>query len=112
VAILCAGWRKRGYDLQMGVGIAQGFATLGGIGFPGRIDYGAIGTVTNLAARLCGEARGGEILVSQRVWGLIEGLIESLIDGSQVESTTAEPAGELVLKGFHRPVPAFRLRCV
>ena len=51
----------------MGVGIAQGFATIGGIGFPGRIDYGAIGTVTNLAARLCGEAHGGEILVSQRV---------------------------------------------
>ena len=58
---------KRGYELQMGIGIAQGFATLGGIGFAGRIDYGAIGTVTNLAARLCGEARGGEILVSQRV---------------------------------------------
>ena len=51
----------------MGVGIAQGFATLGGIGFEGRIDYGAIGTVTNLAARLCGEAQGGQILVSQRV---------------------------------------------
>ena len=64
---LAVGWARRGYDLAMGVGIAQGFATIGGIGFPGRIDYGAIGTVTNLAARLCGEARGGEILVSQRV---------------------------------------------
>jgi class 3 adenylate cyclase len=64
---LSVGWRKRGYELQMGVGIAQGFATIGGIGFPGRIDYGAIGNVTNLAARLCGEAHGGEILVSQRV---------------------------------------------
>ena len=99
VALLAERWRKRGHELQMGVGIAQGFATLGGIGFPGRIDYGAIGTVTNLAARLCGEALGGEILVSQRVWGLIEGV------------ATAEPAGELALKGFARPVPAFRLRC-
>jgi adenylate cyclase len=98
VAQLAARWRKRGHALQMGVGIAQGFATLGGIGFPGRIDYGAIGTVTNLAARLCGEACGGEILVSQRVWGLIEG------------EAAADPAGELTLKGFARPVPAFRLR--
>ena len=70
----------------MGVGIAQGFATIGGIGFPGRIDYGAIGTVTNLAARLCGEARGGEILVAQRVQALLEGQVAT------------EPAGELVLK--------------
>ena len=80
------------------LGIAQGFATIGGIGFPGRIDYGAIGTVTNLAARLCGEARGGEILVSQRVHALLgEG------------GFSCEPAGELALKGFHRPVPAFRV---
>ena len=81
----------------MGIGIAQGFATIGGIGFPGRIDYGAIGNVTNLAARLCGEAHGGEILVSQRVCALLDGQI------------AIEPAGELVLKGFHRPVPAFRV---
>jgi len=94
---LAHGWKQRGYDLLMGIGIAQGFATIGGIGFPGRIDYGAIGTVTNLAARLCGEARGGEILVSQRVRALLEGQVSS------------EPAGELALKGFHRPVPAFRL---
>ena len=94
---LSLGWKKRGYDLLMGVGIAQGFATIGGIGFPGRIDYGAIGTVTNLAARLCGEARGGEILVSQRVRALLDGEVG------------VEPAGELVLKGFHRPVPAFRI---
>ena len=98
VALLAERWRKRGHQLQMGVGIAQGFATLGGIGFPGRIDYGAIGTVTNLAARLCGEAEGGEILVSQRVWGLIEGMV------------AGEAAGALALKGFARPVPAFRLR--
>jgi class 3 adenylate cyclase len=94
---LSVGWRKRGYELQMGVGIAQGFATIGGIGFPGRIDYGAIGNVTNLAARLCGEAHGGEILVSQRVCALLDGQI------------AVESRGELVLKGFQRPVPAFRV---
>jgi adenylate cyclase len=97
VARLAVGWARRGYELAMGVGIAQGFATIGSIGFPGRIDYGAIGTVTNLAARLCGEARGGEILVSQRVQGLLDG------------EPAGEPAGELALKGFHRPVPAFRV---
>jgi len=98
MARLSVSWKKRGYELRMGVGIAQGFATIGGIGFPGRIDYGAIGNVTNLAARLCGEAAGGEILVSQRVCALLEG-------GEFV----VEPAGELVLKGLQRPVPAFRL---
>jgi len=97
IARLAVGWARRGYELAMGVGIAQGFATIGSIGFPGRIDYGAIGTVTNLAARLCGEARGGEILVSQRVHGLLDG------------DPVCEPAGELALKGFHRPVPAFRV---
>jgi len=97
VARLAVGWARRGYELAMGVGIAQGFATIGSIGFPGRIDYGAIGTVTNLAARLCGEARGGEILVSQRVQGLLDG------------EPACEPAGELALKGFHRSVPAFRV---
>ena len=97
---LAHGWTRRGYDLLMGIGIAQGFATIGGIGFPGRIDYGAIGTVTNLAARLCGEARGGEILVSQRVHGLLDG------------DPACEAAGELALKGFHRPVPAFRVLVV
>ena len=65
--------------------------------FEGRIDYGAIGTVTNLAARLCGEAQGGEILVSQRVRALLDGQVAT------------EAAGELNLKGFHRPVPAFRV---
>ncbi len=98
VGDLCLGWKKRGYDLAMGIGIAQGFATIGGIGFPGRIDYGAIGTVTNLAARLCGEAAGGEILVSQRVCALLD-------DGFRTD-----PAGALELKGFQRPVPAFRVQ--
>ncbi len=95
---LARGWARRGYDLTMGIGIAQGFATIGAIGFPGRIDYGAIGTVTNLAARLCGEARGDEILISQRV--------RSLVDGHGI---AVEAAGELALKGFHRPVPAYRV---
>ena len=96
-APLRAQWQNVGHDLDLGIGIAQGFATIGGIGFPGRIDYGAIGTVTNLAARLCGEAQGGEILVSQRVQASLDG------------AAATELAGELALKGFHRPVPAFRV---
>ncbi|HEY2256662.1 MAG TPA: response regulator [Variovorax sp.] len=97
MASLSARWRQRGYALGMGIGIAQGFATLGGIGFPGRIDYGAIGNVTNLAARLCSEAAAGEVLLSQRAMGAL---------GAHFG---AEPIGELSLKGFQRPVPAFRL---
>ncbi|MBI1848342.1 MAG: response regulator [Candidatus Rokubacteria bacterium] len=95
VRVLEVGWRKRGYDLAFGVGIAQGYATIGAIGFEGRWDYGAIGTVTNLAARLCGEARGGQILVSSRVAAAVEGLVE-----------TAE-VGALALKGLSKPVPTF-----
>ena len=94
---LSQGWKKRGYELEMGIGIAQGYATLGAIGFEGRIDYGAIGVVTNLAARLCGEAKGGQILVSQRVLASIEGVVQ------------AEPVGELSLKGFHRPFSVFNV---
>jgi len=92
VAELIVKWRKRGYDLDFGVGIAQGYATIGAIGFEGRWDYGAIGTVTNLAARLCGEAKPGQILISQRLMGTVEELVE------------VEPVGELTLKGFSRPV--------
>lgn len=101
MASLSGQWQRRGYDLAMGIGIAQGFATLGGIGFAGRIDYGAIGTVTNLAARLCGEAAGGEVLVSQRVRAALQDMGE---DGNW----SFTPAGELALKGFARPVPAWR----
>jgi class 3 adenylate cyclase/CheY-like chemotaxis protein len=90
-------WRKLGYELGFGVGIAQGYATIGAIGFEGRWEYGAIGTVPNLAARLCGEAKPGEILVPQRLLGTVEELVE------------AEPAGELSLKGFHRPVAAYNI---
>ena len=96
-AQLKTGWQKRGYDLDMGIGIAQGYATLGAIGFEGRQDYGAIGNVTNLAARLCAEAGPGQVLVSQRVLGRIEDLVH------------AEPVSELVLKGFRRPVQVFNV---
>ena len=94
---LTAKWKKRGFDLAFGAGIAQGYATIGAIGFEGRWDYGAIGTVTNLAARLCGEAKPGQVLVSQRVLASVE------------DMATVEPVGELQLKGFLRPVPAFNL---
>jgi len=94
VAELTAKWRKLGYELDFGVGIAQGYATIGGIGFEGRWDYGAIGTVTNLASRLCGEAKPSQILVSQRLLGSVEELVE------------VEPVGELSLKGFHRAITA------
>jgi len=98
LAGLAARWRKRGWDLALGVGIAQGYATIGAIGFEGRLDYGAIGTVTNLAARLCGEAGGGQILVSARVAAAVENMIE------------AEDVGPLTLKGLARPVPIWSVR--
>jgi len=94
---LTEGWRKRGHQLGFGIGIAQGYATLGMIGFEGRVDYGAIGPVTNLASRLCDHAQGGQILISQRVYAAVEKLVEG------------EPAGELLLKGFHKPVPTFNV---
>ena len=98
VTSLAASWRKRGWDLALGVGIAQGYATIGAIGFEGRMDYGAIGTVTNLAARLCGEAKGGQILISSRVAAAVEGMID------------AEEVGQLALKGLTRPVPVWSVR--
>jgi adenylate cyclase len=95
VAELTEIWRKRGHQLDLGVGIAQGYATLGKIGFEGRFDYAAIGTVTNLAARLCGEAAAGQILIAQRVCAAVEAL------------AVFEPIGELALKGFVKPVLAY-----
>ncbi len=94
---LTESWRKRGFDLDFGIGIAQGYATIGAIGFEGRLDYGAIGTVTNLASRLCGEAKPGQILLSQRVASGVESI-------AQVEAV-----GELALKGFQRPVKAYNV---
>ena len=91
-------WTTRGYTLSLGIGIAQGFATIGAIGFDGRWDYGAIGTVTNLAARLCAEASGNQILISQRVYALVQTMLE------------VEPQQVLALKGFHRPVGCYAVR--
>src|SRR5215467_3530759 len=89
---LRAGWKTRGIQLGAGIGIATGYATIGAVGFEGRLDYAAIGPVTNLAARLCSEAQHGQILVSDRVLSLVKELIN------------AEPIGELALKGIQRPV--------
>jgi class 3 adenylate cyclase len=91
-------WRRRGFEIGLGVGIAQGYATLGAIGFEGRQDYAAIGNVTNLAARLCGEARAGQILACRKTMAALDGAFEF------------EPVGPLSLKGFDKPVPAFALK--
>jgi class 3 adenylate cyclase len=97
----CAvGWRKRGYDLALGAGIAVGHATLGRIGFEGRYDYGALGAVTSLAARLSDCASAGQILLSQRAYAALE----ERVDATQVI--------ELQVKGFTQPIQAFELRGV
>jgi adenylate cyclase len=95
---IAAHWAKRGYDLALGVGIAQGYATLGAIGFEGRWDYAAIGNVTNLSARLCAEAKGGQVLLDRKSMAALEGAFEF------------DSVGPLTLKGFSQPVPAFALR--
>ena len=97
IQALAQGWARRGYDLALGVGVAQGYATLGRVGFEGRSDYTAIGTCTNLAARLCAEARPWQILLSPRVHASVE------------EFVTSEPVGELTLRGFSRPVATFNV---
>jgi len=94
---LRTGWLKRGYDLDLGIGLAASYATLGNIGFEGRMDYGAVGNVTNLAARLCDEAKGGQILTNQKTLSKVEDLVEF------------EPIEELRLKGFSRAVAAFNI---
>jgi class 3 adenylate cyclase len=99
-AELALQWRKQGHELGFGVGIAHGYATLGRIGFEGRFDYGAVGTVVNLAARLCADAKDGQILIDPKVQAAIEAAADT------------EPAGELTLKGFHRPVRAFNVRAL
>lgn len=90
-------WLKGGYDLDLGIGMAAGYATLGNIGFEGRMDYGAIGNVTNLAARLCAEAKPRQVLTNQKTLSKIEHLVE------------VEPLEELQLKGVSRPVAAFNI---
>ncbi|MGZ5111973.1 MAG: adenylate/guanylate cyclase domain-containing protein [Usitatibacter sp.] len=95
--MLAAQWKKKGYVLGLGIGIAQGYATVGAIGFEGRIDYGAIGTVTNMANRLCDLAEPGHILVSQRVHAEVE------------EQVFAEDLGEVPLHGFKSPVHSYLL---
>ncbi len=97
IRVLGAEWRRRGYDLDLGMGIAKGYATIGAIGFEGRRDYAAIGSVTNLAFRLCTEASPGQILISQRIYAAVTDLVE------------AKEVGPLQLKGFHRPVVAFEI---
>jgi adenylate cyclase len=97
IRVLGAEWRRRGYDLDLGMGIAKGYATIGAIGFEGRRDYAAIGSVTNLAFRLCTEATPGQILISQRIYAAVADLVE------------AHEVGPMQLKGFHRPVVAFEI---
>ncbi len=88
-----ARWRRLGYDMDVGIGLASGYATLGVAGFEGRFEYSPLGTVVNLAARLCGEAAPGQILLSRRLCAAIE------------EDFETEPLGDVPLNGFHRPVP-------
>jgi adenylate cyclase len=90
-------WNRLGHDLGFGVGISRGFVTLGAIGFEGRQEYTAIGAAANLASRLCDEAKSGQILVSQRVASCLE------------QELQLGHLGTLVLKGFHRPVPAYEV---
>jgi class 3 adenylate cyclase len=92
IGALVETWRRMGHELGFGIGISHGFATLGTIGFEGRFDYAAIGTVSNVASRLCDEAKPGQILISSRVLMAVE------------DAVTVEPAGELTLKGIRRPM--------
>jgi class 3 adenylate cyclase len=95
MAALTAGWRKRGHELDFSIGVSLGYATIGRIGFEGRYDYGAVGSVLNLASRLCDAAGPGQIVIGQRVLAEVETLVE------------AEPLGKIELKGFGKPVQAF-----
>jgi adenylate cyclase len=100
MAELTPQWRRRGYDLDFGAGIALGHATCGEVGFEGRSDYAAIGAVTNLASRLADQATAGEILIAQRLYAEVEDDVE------------VEPVGELTLAGFQRPVATFNVVAV
>ena len=96
---LCERWRNRGHNLGFGIGIALGYATLGQIGFEQRLEYAAIGSVTNLASRLCDEAKAGQIVVSRRVYGMVEPWVEG------------KPIDDLNLKGFNHPILAAEIMC-
>ena len=91
-------WRKFGHELGFGIGIACGYATLGCVGYDEQMQYSATGSVTNLASRLCDEAKAGQILVDGKVHAAVEHL------------ATTDPVGDLTLKGFRRPVRAFNVR--
>ena len=97
VAELADGWRRRGHDLGFGVGVAQGYATLGRVGFEGRYDYAAIGTVTNVSARLSAAAEAGQILITQRV------------EAAAGDTVVTRPLGPLELRGITRPVEVFEV---
>ena len=97
IGALTERWRRLGHDIGFGIGIAHGFATLGTIGFEGRFDYAAIGTVSNVASRLCDEAKPGQILISPRVFMAVENAV------------TVEPVGEFALKGIRRPISAYNV---
>ena len=97
IGALSEKWHRLGHVLGFGIGIAHGFATLGTIGFEGRFDYAAIGTVSNVASRLCDEAKSGQILISPRVMMAVE------------DAVTVEPAGDFALKGLHRPMAAYNV---
>jgi adenylate cyclase len=90
-------WRRRGHFLGFGIGIAVGYATLGQVGFDRRLEYAAVGSVTNLASRLCDEAAAGQIIISQRAFGMVEPWVE------------ASPIPPLTLKGFSRPIPVLEI---
>jgi class 3 adenylate cyclase len=97
IGALIEKWGRLGHDLGAGIGLAHGFATLGTIGFEGRFDYAAIGTVSNVASRLCDEAKPGQILISPRVLTKVESAVE------------VEPVGEFALKGIRRPLAAYNV---
>jgi len=90
-------WQRFGHDIGFGIGISHGFATLGTIGFEGRFDYAAIGTVSNVASRLCDEAKAGQVLISPRVLAAVENAVK------------VEPVGEFELKGIRRPLAAYNV---
>ena len=97
IGVLIEKWRELGHDIGFGIGIAHGFATLGTIGFEGRFDYAAIGTVSNVASRLCDEAKPGQVLISPRVLVAVE------------KDITVEPVGDFALKGIRRPLTAYNV---